>query len=288
MSSLSLPPSSRRSGGGRSHQRLPQELLYREPAASCDAGADASFPGDAVSAIPSGPRGSPSSAAAACPLAFGRHEAGAGQSLFASAGAASPATASALSSSPGRAPRLRGGRARPVAAKERRPGTCSPAALRPIRSPASSAQRCLQSRYPPPAQRPRPCRTHCKGRASCTFPGLPGAPLGSSPQPGLPAPRALAAGKGLLAWLLACPCCSCLRSPAASQQARGGHRCPLSARRVCCRRGRQGLVLCYRDRIASRPGRWALAHRLPACAALGAPRLPRASDRATGDCAFCA
>ena len=43
---------------------------------------------------------------------------------------------------------------------------------------------------------------------------------------------------------------------------------PFSApeRSVChqaCRRGRQGVVLCYRGRIASRPGRWASAHRLP-------------------------
>ena len=64
---------------------------------------------------------------------------------------------------------------------------------------------------------------------SCTFPGLPGAPLGSSPQAGLPAPRALAAGKGLLAWLLACPCCSCCARPPLPSRPGGAHRCPLSA-----------------------------------------------------------
>ena len=182
---------------------------------------------------------------------------------------------SALGSSPGRPYRLRGSRARPVAAKERKSGTCSPAVLRPIRSPASSARRCLQSRYPPPAQRPRPCRTHCKGRASCTFSWPPQrSPRGQPPARTACSPCS-SRRQGFTRLASCLSVLLLLRSPAASQQARGAHRCPLSVRRVCCRRGWQGLVLCYRGRIASRPGRWASAHRLLCCSRHAAP-LPRA------------
>ena len=195
----------------------------------------------------------------------------------------------------GGAPRLRGSRARPVAAKERKSGICSPSPL----SGRSGLLHRLPSAVCRAATRRRlsvrgPCRTHCKGRASCTFPWPPRRSPRASPQAGLPAPRALAVGKGLLAWLLACP-----SAPAAR------------ARRFPAGPGSASLpTFCQAGLLQARPaGPSALlpgSHRLqtrplgvsapPACAALGTPRLclgpvpflrplrlPRPSHRATGD-----